>query len=254
MPYHARMGYRFTAIVLLILSGCASRTAMPDIGARVAALLPADAILVGEQHDAPSHQALQRQLVETLAARGVLATLALEMAPQGRSTLGLPRDAAEAAVKSALSWEDDAWPWTAYGAVVMAAVRAGVPVAGANLPRSRMREAMADARLDSAVPANVLQAQHDAVRNGHCGLLPEAQIGPMARVQIARDRAMAQVVGQAAVPGKTVVLLAGAGHVDPQLGVPLHLPQRLVAKAVMLPPVPTGKDDCAQLRQQLPGS
>ena len=42
--------------------------------------------------------------------------------------------------------------------------------------------------------------------------------------QIARDRAMAQTLQQAARPGKTVVLLAGSGHVDPRLGVPRHLP------------------------------
>jgi len=245
------MGYRFTAAMLLILAGCAAPIATPPIDASVAALLPADALLVGEQHDAPAHQALQRRLVEALAARGSLAALALEMAPQGGSTQGLPRDADEAAVKSALSWDDDAWRWASYGPAVMAAVRAEVPVIGANMPRSRMREAMSDPRLDSMVPANVLQAQREAVRTGHCGLLPEAQIGPMVRVQIARDRAMAQAVAQAALPGKTVVLLAGAQHVDEQLGVPRHLPAGVRARSHALPEQPPQKDYCAQLERQL---
>ena len=41
-----------------------------------------------------------------------------------------------------LAWDDAGWPWAAYGPAVMAAVRAGVPVLGANRPRSRMREDM----------------------------------------------------------------------------------------------------------------
>lgn len=244
------MGLHVTAFALLVLAGCASPGAMTGPQAQLAALLPADAILVGEQHDALQHQALQRELVEALAARGSLAALALEMAPQGGSTQGLPRDAGEAAVRSALRWDDNAWQWTSYGPAVMAAVKAGVPVVGANLPRSRMREAMADPRLDNTVPPGVLEAQREAVRNGHCGLLPEAQIGPMARVQIARDRAMAQAVAQAALPGKTVVLLAGSQHVDEQLGIPRHLPAGLRARSHALPEQPPRKDYCAELERQ----
>jgi uncharacterized iron-regulated protein len=229
------MGCRFTAIALLLLAGCAAP----------------DAILIGEQHDAPQHQALQRQAVDTLIARGQLAALALEMAAQGRSTKNLPHDASEAAARAALAWDDDGWPWAAYGPAVMAAVRAGVPVIGANLPRPQLREAMADARLDGAVPAAVLEAQRQAVRSGHCDLLSDTQLGPMARVQIARDRAMAQAVAQAAMPGKTVVLLAGAQHVDVRLGVPLHLPPGLRARSERLPEQPPRKDYCAQLRHQV---
>ncbi len=72
----------------------------------------------------------------------------------------------------------------------------------------------------------------------------------MARVQIARDRAMARAVAEAAVPGKTVVLLAGARHVDETLGVPLHLPAGLRARSERLPEQPPKKDYCEQLRQQ----
>ncbi|RZJ24428.1 MAG: hypothetical protein EOO54_09515, partial [Haliea sp.] len=102
----------------LLLSACAL-PAPPALQAR----LPADAVLVGEQHDAPEHQELHRQAVQSLADRGALAAVALEMAEQGVSTATLPRDAPEAAVRTALLWNDEAWPWTAYGPAVMAAVR-----------------------------------------------------------------------------------------------------------------------------------
>jgi len=245
------MGHRIPAIALLLLAACASPVAMPDIGVRVAALLPADAILLGEQHDAAEHQDMHRQVIETLAARGALAAVALEMAEQGRSTAGLSRGASEADVKAALAWDEAGWPWAAYGPAVMAAVRAGIPVAGANLPRSQRRAAMSDALLDSAVSSSVLQAQRDAVRSGHCGLIPENQIAPMARMQVARDRAMAQTVAQAVVAGRTVVLLAGGMHVDAALGVPQHLPAGLRTRSERLPQQPPKKDYCGELREQL---
>jgi uncharacterized iron-regulated protein len=70
---------------------------------------------------------------------------------------------------------------------------------------------------------------------------------------VARDIAMARTIEAALVPGKTVVLLAGGGHVDPALGVPRHLPARLVVRPVLLQrtgEVPA-KDYCAGLRQQI---
>jgi len=259
------------ALLMFALGGCAPMAPVPDLPARVAALLPADAILLGEQHDAPEHQQIERDVVALLAARGTLSAVVLEMAPRGGSTAGLSPAATEAQAREALQWDEGAWPWPTYASPVMAAVRAGVLVAGGNLPRTAMRSAMADLRLDGTLPPGALAAQHEAVREGHCGLLPETQIAPMARVQIARDESLAQTVAQLASPGKTVLLMAGAMHVDRAAGVPLHLPAALRTRAVALraddgtaeaepalhidaawhtPKVPP-KDYCAQVR---PGS
>jgi uncharacterized iron-regulated protein len=228
----------FLLPAVLLLSGCA----MFPVG---------DALLLGEQHDAPGHRQLQREWVERLAARDRLAALALEMAEQGASTAGLPAGADEAQVREALRWNAQSWPWDVYAPVVMAAVRAGVPVLGANLPRDLLREAMEDPQLDVLLPETSLQAQRQAVRLGHCGLLPEAQIPPMTRIQIARDRSMAQTLADASRPGKPVVRVAGAGHVDPELGVPHYLPPGVRTRQLVLPPYETGKDYCAELRRQL---
>ena len=221
------------SLALLGAAGCATPAPLGAAAqARLATLLPADVLLLGEQHDAPAHQQLQRQTVQWLAARGALAALALEMAEQGRSTAGLPRDASEADVQHALAWRDAGWPWQTYRLVVMAAVRAGVPVLGANLPTARQRDAMRDATLDARLPPAALQEQQQRMRDGHCGLLPESQIGPMTRVQIARDIAMADTVRAARQPGRTVLLVAGNGHVHRALGVPLHLPPDLTTKVL----------------------
>ncbi len=212
------------------------------------------ALLLGEQHDAPAHQEQHARVVADLAARGRLAGLALEMAEQGGGTAGLPPSATEVAVRAALRWDEAAWPWAPYAPAVMAAVRAGVPVAGANLPRAKMRAAMADASLDGLLPAEALARQREAMRDGHCGLLPESQLGPMARIQVARDRAMAQTVvtlANQAAPGQRVVLLAGAAHVDAGLGVPRHLPATLGFQTQTWPAQPPKRDYCEDLRRSM---
>ena len=97
------------------------------------------------------------------------------------------------------------------------------PVVGGNLPSNRMREAMGDAALDASVTPPVLMQQREAIRTGHCDLLPETQLGPMTRIQLARDRTLAQVATAQLAAGRTVLLIAGNGHVRSDLGVPLHL-------------------------------
>jgi len=228
------MRCRFAVIALLFLASCAGPREHAGVQPPLAALLPADVLLVGEQHDAPDHQRLEHALIDTLAARGLLAAVALEMADAGASTAHLPRRADEAEVRAALRWNDAAWPWRAYGPVVMAAVRAGVPVLGANLPRERMREAMANAQLDARLAPAALAAQQQAIRDGHCGLLPESQIAPMTRIQIARDIRMAHALERARLPGKTAVLVAGGGHVLRDRGVPVHLAPGMTAKVLLL--------------------
>lgn len=238
---------------------------------RLDALLPADAILVGEQHDARAHQQIQRALVEALAARGQLAALAMEMAERGTSTALLPRDATPQQVQAALRWNTAGWPWDRYAPVVMAAVRQGVPVLGANLPREAMRQSMSDTGLDDHLAASAVEQQREAIRVGHCDLLPVERLMPMVRVQLARDASMARAVVEAIQPGKTVLLVAGSGHVLRDRGVPTHLPASLRVRTVLAvaglssadaalasdmvwqTPALAPRDHCAELARQFKG-
>jgi uncharacterized iron-regulated protein len=246
--------------MLLLLYGCATNSPPPDAAwqnqraQQLQQLLPVDAILQGEQHDAPDHQRIHQQTVAQLLAQGRLAALALEMTNQGHSTAGLPPEASEAQVQAALQWNDKTWPWLPYAPAVMTAVRGGVPVLGANLSPTHLREAMSNTALDALLPAAAFQIQQDRIRAGHCGLLPESQMIPMTRVQIARDQTMALTLVNAAVPGKTVLLLAGSGHVNRQLGVPLHLPAGFKVKSVSLQAhqTPDADDDSAAFDQHWP--
>ena len=219
-------------VLTVLLAGCATPTEIT--AERIYSLLPADVILLGEQHDVPDHQRIHRDVIARLAERGGLAAVAIEMADQSGSTATLNANASEDQVRTALNWNQQGWNWSAYGPAIMTAVRAGVPVLGANLPRPAMAEAMRSAHFDMLLSGPAFKAQQQLIRNGHCDLLPESQIQPMTRAQVARDVTMAQTLASAVVPGKTVLLLAGSGHADRALGVPQHLPQSVKSKSVLL--------------------
>lgn len=257
------------ACALALLAACASPAPSTSWTDHLSTLPPHDLLLLGEQHDVDEHQALERATVAHLAAQGRLAALVLEMAERGAGTTGLPRDATDAQAQAALRWNQAGWPWERYGPAVMAAVRAGVPVLGGNLPRAEMGAAMRDASLEQRLPLAELQAQQEQIRDGHCGLLPEAQVPGMVRIQLARDLAMARTLAEATAGGRQVLLLAGGQHVRRDRGVPAHLPPALAARtqAVLMvaggnsaraegvdltwptPPVPP-KDHCAGLRER----
>lgn len=253
------------AFAVLATAGCAT-PAPPTVDTLLSTVSPTPLLLVGEQHDAPEHQALQRELIERLARQGTLAAVVMEMAEAGQDTRGLPREAEEAQVRAALAWRDAGWPWPTYGPVVMAAVRAGVPVFGGNLPRAAMREAMRDEALDDTVSPTVVQRQREDIRIAHCELLPSGQLQPMTRIQLARDRSMARVAQAQLQAGRTVLLIAGNGHVRSDLGVPLHLAEGQAHRVIVarageaargLPahaywdtPALPERDHCAELRRQ----
>src|SRR5690349_16254354 len=85
--------FLFTLLAAAVLAGCSIFPPGPDapVARRAAALLPADALILGEQHDAAEHQAIERETVEALANQGKLAALLLEMAEEGSSTARLDR-------------------------------------------------------------------------------------------------------------------------------------------------------------------
>ena len=274
-PWARACAPAWLSLVLLALPGCALQPPSTPADSAWQAELerwPAsDALLLGEQHDAPEHQRWEADSVRWLAERGRLAALVIEMAEAGTGTDGLPPDANAAQVYAALRWNEAAWPWERYRAVIMATVAAGVPVRGGNLPRSRMRAAMQDEALDRHLPPAALALQRNAIEEGHCGLLPADRVMPMVRIQLARDASMAQVVQQVRQDGRTVLLAAGWGHVRRDLGVPTWLPANFRAKVAIaqagqartaieseanyIHPTPAlaPRDHCAELRARPPG-
>ena len=260
-----------TLLLAAVLAGCATTNTPTNqashawSAAQVLQHQPA-VLLLGEQHDAPEHHAWERDTVTQWAAKGQLAALVLEMADAGHSTQQLSPKATETEVQTALAWNDKGWPWAHYGPSVMAAVQAGVPVYGGNLPRAQMRDVMQQTQWDTHLATTDWQRQQDAIREGHCGLLPDSQLVPMARIQLAKDASMARTAQQHTQAGKTVILIAGRGHVLRSIGVPSWLPagtRSVVAIGqagdttqtqtsdrdwVVYTPATPPKDHCAELR------
>lgn len=240
---------------------------------RLSRLAGAAVLLLGEQHDAPDHQRLAAEVVQILGPAGQLAAVVMEMLPAGRHSGALNPSAAPEDLQRALAWDDKAWPWAAYAPIVAAAVRSGVPVLGGDLPRDQLRQSMGRIELEQRLPPDALRRQMQLMREGHCKLLPESQILPMTRMQIARDVSLAQACTEAARtarPGQTVLLICGSVHADKALGVPQHLPANLSSRSVRLlgrgvdpadgqfdahwitEPAPV-TDHCAALREQFKG-
>lgn len=253
-------------------SACTTQPSSPTddpIPIRLHKLGRSDVLMLGEQHDAPDHQTIHRQVVNALVDSGELAALVLEMAEAGHSTRGLPASASAPQVQRALDWREAAWPWQAYGPAVMAAVAAGIPVLGGNLPRQLNAATFRDTAWDGRVSPTVLLHQREAVREGHCDLLPFDQVAPMTRIQLARDAQLADTVQSVRQRHRTVLLLTGSQHAHRLWGVAQHLPAEVSVKSVRLAADPGRPDDaqgfdavwitpalpptdhCSQLKKQL---
>jgi uncharacterized iron-regulated protein len=77
--------------------------------------------------------------------------------------------------------------------------------------------------------------------DGHCGLLTKAQVPGMMRVQIARDRQMAQAMRQNARANQTVLLVTGTVHADRGIGVPVQLAEQSMMTVILAGVLPNGQ-------------
>jgi uncharacterized iron-regulated protein len=196
-------------------------------------------ILLGEKHDNPDHHRLQAWLVRALIAAGRRPAVAFEMlttddAPAiARHLAAAPTDAAGLA--EAVHWSRSGWPdWALYQPIAEAALAARLPIVATNLPPATARllsqqgvtglEPALVARLGLNRPlAPEVHAELAAeIRETHCGHAPSERVEAMIAVQRARDAQMAESL--AAVGREDgAVLIAGAGHVRTDRGIPAYL-------------------------------
>lgn len=194
-------------------------------------------LLLGESHDNADHHRLQARMVRDMAARGQKRALAFEMIEADR------QPAIDAYLKShpasagglgeAVDWAKRGWPdYDLYKPIFQAGLDGGWSIVGANLPKSLSKPAGQPGGLekdeekrlglDKPLPDPVLSELRQNLIDGHCGLLPEAALPVMIRLQIAWDGQMAnRMIETAARDG--AVLIAGAEHVRTDRAVPLHL-------------------------------
>jgi uncharacterized iron-regulated protein len=212
-----------------------------------AACARADLVLLGEVHDNPDHHRLQHELLAAIVRAGRRPAVALEQLDrehQGaldRARAERPEDAEHLA--AAAQFDRRGWHWPFYEPIVALALRERLPIVAANLSRrdgfavvERGYAALGDGvaeRLGLAQPQGAAQAEaiEAAIRDGHCGKLPERTVPRMAAAQRARDAVMADALLARASAG--AVLIAGNGHVRRDLGVPVHLAARAPQRGVL---------------------
>lgn len=213
-----------------------------DPGTLVEHLADARFVLLGERHDNADHHRLQGWLIERLAGTGRRPVVALEMLTVedtpaiARHLAAHPGDAA--GLGAALHWDSRGWPpWSLYQPIAEAAVAAQLTIIGANLTPAATR-AVRERGLVAVDPALAIRTGIDrpldpAVRaslaaeilESHCGHGSGAVLDRMVAVQVARDAQMADALA-AASKGDGGVLIAGAGHVRKDRGVPARLAVR----------------------------
>ncbi len=216
-----------------------SAGAFTDSTALVDRLTHGRFVLLGEKHDNPDHHRLQAWLLGALIAAGRRPALGFEMfttddAPAiARQLTARPTDAVGLA--QAVDWQRSGWPdWAMYQPIAEAALHAGLPVVATNLSPTIARalgqsggaalDAALAARLglDRPLAADMQAAMAEEIREGHCGHASEPRVEAMILVQRARDAQMAESLATAGQQDGAV-LIAGAGHVRRDYGVPLYL-------------------------------
>jgi uncharacterized iron-regulated protein len=206
-------------------------------------------VLLGEKHDNPDHHRLQAWLLHALIAAGRRPAVGFEMftvadAPAIAQQLAAhPSDAAGLA--QAVNWQRSGWPdWAMYRPIAEAALQAKLPIVATNLSPATVRslgqsgaealDATFAARLglDRPLAADTQTAMAEEIREAHCGHAAEQQINAMIVVQRARDAQMAESLA-AAGQQDGAVLIAGAGHVRRDYGMPAYLGSKAPGASVI---------------------
>lgn len=235
-PWQAPLG-RDHPLVGSIWEVAAARFIAPQ--ALVEQLANGHFVLLGEKHDNPDHHRLQAWVLQKLIDAGRRPAVGFEMltlddaAAIARYLEARPQDAA--GLGEAVNWSSRGWPaWSLYQPIADIAVRERLALIATNLSQALLRrlarhglEAMDPAELrrlglDRPRPPEVRARMAAEIQRDHCGYASEARVKAMVDVQQARDAQMAE---RLAAVGQQVgaVLIAGAGHVRRDYGVPVYL-------------------------------
>ena len=193
--------------------------------------------LLGEIHDNPNGHNLRLDFVMQLIREGQKPIIAMEQFDrENQSSLDLAlsscRDV-DCVLKAAGT---PGWEWRFYEPYVRMAIDKQVTLIAANTSNDDIRRVITNgfaAIYNSSffnkynlnqLPASLVSAQAKSIQDGHCNMLPSQAIIHMVQGQIARDIWMASVID--GLDAKTIILLAGNGHVRKDAGVFQWLSQK----------------------------
>ncbi|MEP4246969.1 ChaN family lipoprotein [Tateyamaria sp.] len=187
----------------------------------------ADVLVLGENHDNPTHHARQKNAVNEIQPKAVVFEM---LTPQEAALLAdVPRDvAAMEAASAAFHWNNIA---DYAGVLSVSSV-----IVGAALSRDDMRAAFSDGAvsvfgedaeiygLTGPLPKTEQATRETLQFDAHCAAMPREMMGGMVQAQRLRDAAFARTVIEAIdTYGLPVVLITGNGHARTDWGVPTYL-------------------------------
>lgn len=209
----------------------------------VSQAVAADAVLLGETHDNADHHALQAWMLRRVLDGGRRPLVAFEMIDAGQEAAlrqhldAHPGDAA--GLGAALDWAKSGWPdWALYRPIAETALAAGARLSPANLTREQVRGIARGETVDTLPPLPPLPPEQtrimeQEIKAGHCNMLPDSAVAGMVRVQRQRDAAMAEALARGLRENGRAVLIAGAGHVRTDHGVPVALTAQAAGMRVL---------------------
>ena len=200
-------------------------------------------VLLGEKHDNPDHHQLQTTVLKGLIEREIRPAIAFEMFNWDQQPAidyhleSSPLDAS--GLGEAVKWSKSGWPdWSFYAPIADVALAAGRPIIAANFPRSLSRklgrqgfsalpaEILSRSKLDVSLSKEQTARLEEDIYLSHCKMMPKAHLGPVVKVQQARDAVLADALVEATRSQPAVVLIAGSGHVRNDRAVPHYLKLR----------------------------
>ncbi len=226
-----------------VWSPSAQESVLPAEVVRAAA--EADVVLVGETHDNPDHHKLQAWLLRQLAAKGKRPAVVMEMIGTDKAddlaNVQLVSNVTSDSIGTKLDWENSGWPsFSIYRPIVDAALGNNLTILPGDAPKDMVRQVSQQGMtaisyservrlgVGSQLPAALAASLTDELKASHCNQLADADVAGMVQVQRFRDAELADNVLKAVdkSSGNGVVLIAGAGHVRSDRGVPLYLRTR----------------------------
>ncbi len=220
----------------------------------------ADYILLGEVHDNAKGHALRLEWIKELIKEKKFALALEQLNANNQSTLdGQEKrlfsehspysDKQLRALAVAGGFTFKGWHWPFYAPLFNLALTQQLPLIATNLDEHQMMRIMMGQEGLIGLPPNwtenMTQDMQNRVEKGHCNMLPQEMLSPMAEAQISRDQAVAKALVEARhTTHLPVILLAGNGHLRNDLAVPFWLrefdPQ---AKVLTIAVMEAGNED-----------
>lgn len=196
--------------------------------------------LMGEVHDNPDAHQARYELIATKVKAGWRPAIAMEQFD--REHQGLLRTAQDectrAACITAKPWVEP-WQWPLYEPLIQLALDYKLPLLAANVSRSDAGkivqggyaaafdpDTIDEYQLNKPLPEKFASQHRENIVVGHCNMLPANVAEKMIPAQVARDVWMAKVIEQQATQSD-VILIAGNGHIQKNVGVIQWLPVTL---------------------------